>query len=150
MSTYNACIMFLLLSLHVMANLVWIGSITCVGFLLAEASKDADPSRAKQTAALAARIYGRLATPAFGLSFLCGVTQVALNSAYYLRAHWFHGKLTFALVVIALHHILGAKAKSAASGGVQGGSSGAILTAGLLVSAMGAVLFVIYKDQLVH
>jgi putative membrane protein len=133
-----------------MANLVWIGSITCVGWLLAVAAKDGDPAAAKVTAGLAARIYRRVATPAFGASFVFGLTQLALNAAYYMKAHWFHGKLTLALVVIALHHILGAKAKRAASEGVQRGSSGAILTAALLASAFGAVLFVIYKDQLVH
>jgi putative membrane protein len=139
--------MFLLLSLHVMANLVWIGSITSVGWLVATASRGGD--QAKPAAELAAGIYRRIATPAFGVSFAFGIAVLLTNTAYYMHAHWFHGKLTFALVVIALHHVLGAKAKRAASGGVQAGSSGAILTAGLLASAFAVVVFVIYKTALV-
>ena len=141
--------MFLLLSLHVMANLVWIGSISCVGWLLAAASKEPDPVRAKTTAELALGIYRRAAVPGFVLSFVFGVSQLALNAPYYMKAHWFHGKLTAALIVIALHHVIGAKAKRAASGGVQAGGSGAILTAALLASAFGAVVFVVYKTTLV-
>jgi hypothetical protein len=88
--------------------------------------------------------------PAFGASFLFGATQLALNADYYLKAHWFHGKLTFALAAIALHHVIGAKSKRAASGEVQGGRSGAILTAAFLVSAFLTVLFAIEKTQLVR
>jgi len=141
--------MHLLVSLHVMANLVWIGAITCVGWLLATRAKEADPALAKASADLALRIYRRLATPAFGVSFVFGVAALAANAAYYMHAHWFHGKLTAALVVIALHHVLGAKARRAASGGVQGGGSSAILTAGLLASVFAVVLFVIFKTDLV-
>ena len=142
--------MFFLLSLHVMANLVWIGSITCVGWLVFAASKGGD--QAKAAAEVAARIYRRIATPAFGVSFAFGIAALATNAGYYMHAHWFHGKLTFALVVIALHHVLGAKAKRAASaapGDVQAGSSGAILTVALLASAFAVVVFVVYKTALV-
>ena len=141
--------MLLLLCLHVMANLVWIGSIACVGWLLASAGKEPDAAERKLAAGLAGRIYARIATPAFVVSFATGVARVASNPAYYMKAHWFHGKLTFALVVIALHHVLGAKAKRAASGGVQPGGTSAILTAALLAASFMAVVFVLYKDQLI-
>jgi putative membrane protein len=145
--------MELLLALHVTANLVWIGSITCVGWLLftaGGASKGSTPADAKTIADLAARIYRRIATPAFAVSFAFGLTQLVLRFDYYMKAHWFHGKLTFALVVIALHHIIGAKSKRAASGSVQPGGSGAILTVALLVCAFATVVFAVYKTQLVR
>jgi protoporphyrinogen IX oxidase len=143
--------MSFLLALHVMANLVWIGSITCVGWLLSAATKagkdgSADP---KAIADLARRIYRGIATPAFAVSFVFGLTQLALHFSYYMTAHWFHGKLTFALIVIALHHVIGAKSKRAASGGVQAGGSSAILTVALLSSAFATVVFAIEKTQLV-
>jgi putative membrane protein len=142
--------MLLLISLHVMANLIWIGAITSVGWLLAAGGKEGDPALAKAMAGLAMRIYRRIATPAFAASFAFGVAALAANAAYYMHAHWFHGKLTFALVVIALHHVIGAKARRAASGGVQAGGSSAILTAGLLASVFAVVLFVIFKTDLVR
>ncbi len=143
---------FLLLALHVMANLVWIGSIACVGWLVAAAAaagKANDIARSQTIADLAAAIYRRVATPAFALSFVFGLAQVALRADYYLKAHWFHGKLTFALAVIALHHVIGAKSKRAASGEVQGGGSGAILTVALLASAFVTVLCAVEKTALI-
>ena len=145
--------MFLFLTLHVMANLVWIGSITCVGWLLSSATRAAkanDVVKAQTTAELGAQLYRRVATPAFAMSFVFGVARVVVRPEYYLQAHWFHGKVTFALVVIALHHVIGAKTKRAASGGVQPEGSSAILTAALLVAALGTVVFAIYKSQLVR
>jgi putative membrane protein len=141
--------MYLLVAVHVMANLVWIGSIGCVGWLLSASSGSNSPAEAATLARASLAIYRRVANPAFMVSFLCGVGRVALNPGYYMTAHWFHGKLTFALVVIALHHVVGAKSKRAASGEVQGGGRGGILAAGLLVSAFLTVVFAIYKTALV-
>jgi putative membrane protein len=145
--------MYLFLVLHVLANTVWIGSIVCVGWLISSAGKavrDGDAVRGKTIADVAVSLYRRIATPAFGVSFLFGIARLALRPGYYMQAHWFHGKLTFALAVIALHHVIGAKAKRAAAGGVQADSSGAILTVALLASASAVVVFAIYKTALVR
>ncbi len=141
--------MLLLMALHVMANLVWIGSITSVGLLLSAAATAGEPIRAQTLAGAAVRLYRRVSTPAFGASFVFGVTQLASNAGYYMKEHWFHGKLTFALAVIALHHVIGAKSKRAASGEVQGGGSGAILTVALLASAFVTVLCAVEKTALI-
>jgi putative membrane protein len=139
----------LLVVLHVLCNLVWIGAISCVGWLIAAAAKEPDPVRAQTAAELGLNLYQRVASPAFWGSFVFGVARLALNAEFYMKSHWFHGKLTAALAVIAIHHILGAKAKRAASGSVQAGASGAILTGALLVSAFAAVVFVTYKGTLI-
>lgn len=136
-----------------MANMVWIGSIACVGWLVFAAAKAEDRS----AAVLARGLYLRVAMPAFLVSFLFGGLQLAMAPAAYMHLHWFHAKLTFALVVIALHHVLGAKAKRLAtaaarensSESMQGGRSGGILTGALLASAFLTVVFVIFKDTLV-
>jgi uncharacterized membrane protein len=141
--------MLLLTALHVMANLVWIGSLASVGVLLATASSLADKARAATLAEASAQLYRKVATPAFGVSFLAGLTQFGMNLGYYAKAHWFHGKLTFALVAIALHHVVGAKSKRAASGEVQGGKSSAILTVAFLASAFVTVLLAVEKTELV-
>ena len=132
-----------LVSLHVFANLVWIGSIASSGFLLAKAEEE------KALASGAAWLYQRIATPAFGVSFLTGIGRFALEPGTYIHAHWFHGKLTFALVVIALHHVIGARAKKARAGSMQRAKSGAILSLALLCSTLLTVLFVLFKAALV-
>jgi putative membrane protein len=140
----------LLIALHVMSNLVWIGTITSVGWLTVAAAGQADPARGKLVAELAVALYKRGAVPAFIASFTFGVLRLAADPAAYMQLHWFHGKLTCALAVIALHHIIGAKARKVAAGSMQAGKASAILVGALLVCAFGSVIFVIFRTQLVR
>lgn len=149
----------LLITFHVIANVLWIGSITSVGVLLATPSEKDAPAFARA----ARRIYLAVATPAFGASFLFGFARLSLNAAAYMHLHWFHAKLTAALAVIALHHVLGARAKRAAADrgvasqdpdknaprSMHDGKSSAILTVALVVCASAAVAFVLLQTQLI-
>src|SRR4029078_8659658 len=94
------------IALHVIANLLWIGAISSAGMLLSKSAHAEQAERAGLTTGALA-IYPKLATPAFGTSVLLVVALIAQNPSVYLHAHWFHAKLTAALVVIALHHVLG-------------------------------------------
>ena len=140
----------LLVVLHVTSNLVWIGTIASVGWLTAAASGQADPARGKVVAESAVALYRRAAVPAFVASFVFGALRLAVDPAAYMQLHWFHGKLTFALAVIGLHHVIGAKAKRTAAGSMQAGKPGAILVGALLACAFGSVVFAIFKTQLVR
>jgi protoporphyrinogen IX oxidase len=139
----------LLIALHVMSNLVWIGSIASVGWLTAAASRQDDPLVGKVVAELGYRLYKVAAVPAFLASFGFGVGRFLVDPGTYMRLHWFHGKLTFALAAIALHHVIGGKARKTAGGSMQSGRSSAILVGALLVCAFGSVVFVILKTQAV-
>jgi putative membrane protein len=125
----------LVLALHIAANMLWIGSIVAVGLLTEKSGEQART------------IYLRLAMPAFIASFTFGAIRVALDPSYYLHLHWFHAKLTAALVVIALHHVIGARAKKA--GSMQGGRNSAILAVGLFVFALAVVFLVTYRTVLI-
>ena len=94
-----------LIWLHVVGNVFWIGAITAVALLLLQ-GKSGDGS-----AKLAASLYLRLAVPAFVLSFLTGVGRLLLDGSLYMKQPWMHAKLTTALIVIVVHHIIGAKAR---------------------------------------
>lgn len=131
----------LLLWLHVIGNLVWIGAILAVGVIVA--GTVGDP---KTRGEIALGVYKRLAVPAFVLSFVCGAVRLFLDPAFYLKQHhWMHAKLPLALGVIALHHVIGGRAKKLARGAVQDGGPAAILTAVLAVAAVGAAFFAIFK-----
>jgi len=145
-----------LLWLHVSANLVWIGSILAVGVVVA--ARDAgDPATRGR---IASDIYRRLAVPSFVISFLCGAIRLGQEPKHYLQdSHWMHGKLLFALIVIALHHVIGGRAKKLAqwkpdeSGKPAGSPAGSVPAAGgagilsivLAVAALGAAFFAIFK-----
>jgi putative membrane protein len=134
-----------LVALHVAFDLVWIGSILSVAILLAAAAKDDDAGLAR--AALV--VYRRLAVPSFAIAFLLGAARMSVDVMSYLHLHWFHGKLTLAIVVIALHHVIGARAKKAAAGSMQAGRSGAILAVGLFSSVLLVTLLAVLKAALV-
>jgi len=134
-----------LVVLHVTANLVWIGAIASVGWLTAAASKANDAS----AATLARNLYLRAAVPAFLASFVFGGSRLLLDPAYYMHLHWFHAKLTAALAIIALHHVIGARAKKVAGGSMQEGRVGGILVGALLACAFLSVACVLLKQSLV-
>jgi protoporphyrinogen IX oxidase len=139
--------MSLLLVLHVFANMVWIGSIAAVGWLTVAASKQDGDSAT--LAATAVQLYRRAATPAFVVSFFAGMGRLLGDPEAYMRLHWMHGKLAAALAVIALHHVIGGRAKKTASGSRQAGRSSAILTGATLACAFVTVTFAVLKGQLV-
>lgn len=101
-----------LIWLHVTANLFWIGAITAVAVLVLATGTDP-----KTRGALATTVYQRLAAPAFVVSILGGSARLFSDTAYYFKAtHFMHAKLLFAVIVIGLHHVIGARAKKLASG----------------------------------
>jgi putative membrane protein len=130
-----------LIWLHVVGNIVWIGAILAVAIVLVGTAPEP-----KVRGEVALRIYMRLAVPAFVTSFVFGATRLLLDPALYLRqTHWMHAKLPMALAVIALHHIIGARAKKLARGTVQDPGPTAILSIVLAAAAALAAFFAIFK-----
>lgn len=133
--------MSLLLALHVVANLVWIGSILAVALVLSHGAGDA-----KVRGETALMLYRRLSTPGFVLAFLLGVVVLASNATYYLRtSHFMHAKLLLALGVIGLHHVIGARAKKLAAGTTQDIGPVLVLALVLLLLAAGAAILAVLK-----
>jgi len=145
--------MHLFVALHVFAVTVWIGTIACVGWLLAASSSAPTEGEGATAAELAFGLYRRAASPAFGIAFFTGLAQLLSNSSAYMGLHWMHLKLTAAFLVIALHHVLGARARARVaktpSGSRQAGRSSAILTGATLACAFVAVTVAVLKGQLV-
>lgn len=130
-----------LVAVHVSANLVWIGSILAVAVLLGSRVVESAVS-----APLAHELYRRLAVPAFLVSFVAGAARLGLTPQLYLvETKYMHGKLLFALLVIALHHVIGARAKAVASGKKSGAGPVPALALGLLGCAVAATVLVVLK-----
>jgi putative membrane protein len=131
----------ILVFIHVAANVIWIGSILAVATTLVSASGDAT-TRGR----IALELYKKLSTPAFIVSFVAGATRLAMDTGYYFSAtHFMHGKLTFALAVIGLHHVIGARAKRMAGGQVTSAGNVGLLGIALFAAAVIAVFFVVVK-----
>ena len=131
----------LLKFLHVSANLLWIGSILSVALLLTRGPGDAVARGQAGTL-----VYRTLAVPAFVVAFALGVTQLVLAPNYYFKVtHFMHGKLVLVVVVIGLHHVLGARARRMAKGEVAQAGPTAALAWGLALAAVGSVWLVVTK-----
>jgi len=130
-----------LVALHVAANLVWIGAILSVALALVSRAGDG-----RVGAQIAYELYRRLAVPAFVLSFVAGLSRLMLDlDLYFVSTKYMHGKLLFAVIVIALHHVIGARAKAVSTGRRSSPGPIGVLALLLLISAVAATLFVIMK-----
>jgi protoporphyrinogen IX oxidase len=130
-----------LVALHVAANLVWIGAILSVALALVSHAGDG-----RSGAQIAYELYRKLAVPAFVVSFVAGLSRLMLDlELYFGSTKYMHGKLLFAAIVIALHHVIGARAKAVSAGRRSSPGPIGVLALLLLISAVAAVLFVIMK-----
>jgi putative membrane protein len=130
-----------LVAAHVAANLVWIGAILSVA--LALVSRAAEPRAAAQ---IAYELYRKLAMPAFIISFVTAFTRLMLSThMYFVETKYMHGKLLFALIVIVLHHVIGARAKAVSNGRRSAPGPVGVMALLLFISAVAATLFVILK-----
>jgi len=130
-----------LVAFHVAANLVWIGAILSVALALVSRAGDG-----RVGAQIAYELYRRLAVPAFVVSFVAGLSRLVLDlDMYFVGTKYMHGKLFFAAIVIALHHVIGARAKAVSAGRRSTPGPVGVLALLLLISAVAAALFVILK-----
>jgi putative membrane protein len=130
-----------LVAAHVAANLVWIGSILSVALVLVSRVGEG-----RVAAQIAYELYRKLAIPAFVVSFVAALTRLLLSlDLYFVETKYMHGKLGFALIVIGLHHLIGARAKAVASGRRSAPGPVGVWALALFVSAVAATLFVFLK-----
>jgi protoporphyrinogen IX oxidase len=143
MTLYWPPVSVALLAAHVLANVVWIGALLSETVLLGRAIWAPDPAEA---GALARRVHTRLAIPAFLGSLATGLARLLPARHVYAGMPWMFAKLGFALAVIVLHHMIGARARHVASGTVRAAHGTWALGVLTFLSAGGAVLFAIAKS----
>lgn len=133
-----------LLALHVLADLLWVGSLVSITRVITSAAGEPEAARPRFAAA-ARRIYRTVSSPWMGIALLTGLVMIGVMHGAQFRFGWFHGKFTAALAMLALHFVLGARVRAAEASGVDEKSAGAMrsLQVGVLLAAAAAVTFVI-------
>ena len=124
---------------HVLADLAWIGGVVAAVHVSVDRSTDA-----KTAGQLALSVYKRIASMGFAVAFVTGSVRLVLTTGYYFKlTHFMHVKLTLAVAVIGLHHVIGARIKRQASGiDVKPGPTRSlaialyVLTAGIVTVAL--------------
>jgi protoporphyrinogen IX oxidase len=128
-----------LIWLHLAGNIFWIGALTAVAVVMLS-----NAGEAKVRGEIALKIYLRLAVPAFVISFVAGASRLLMDTGLYLKQPWMHAKLVCALVVIALHHMIGGRAKKMASAAGDAGPT-RVLVVVFAASAALAAFFAIMQ-----
>ena len=106
-----------LLALHLLALMFWVGSLVSITRVITSAATEADAVRAR-LAFSARRIYRSVASPWMGVAVLTGLGLVALHRAV-LHQGWFLAKLAGVLVLLVVHFRLGSGVRSAQEQGVS-------------------------------
>lgn len=133
-----------LLATHLLAVLLWIGSLVSITRVLTAGATE-EPAVQAKFAALARRIYRTVASPWMGVATLAGFGLLAASRFIFFRFGYFHGKFTMALVMLALHFVLGARVRAAEAAGRTDGVAPQVrlLQVGVLITAALAVVCVI-------
>jgi putative membrane protein len=103
----------LLVTLHLVGNVVWIGSLLAAAWLCGAARMMAE---GPEVGRLARSIYRRFAAPAFVLSLLSGIGRIVASPGDYAHAHWFHAKMAAVVLLIVAHHVVGGRVRKVAGG----------------------------------
>ena len=104
---------------HVTGLVFWVGGLLVTSMALTRHTQESS-AEVRQALARLERIYLRgLADPGALLTMLAGVGLIMTNSHYYLHAPWLHIKLTFVLLLIALHGLVAMRIKAFATGRVE-------------------------------
>jgi len=104
---------------HVTGLVFWVGGLLVTSMALTRHTQESS-AEVRQALARLERIYLRgLADPGALLTMLAGVGLIMTNSHYYLHAPWLHIKLTFVLLLIALHGLVAMRTKAFATGRVE-------------------------------
>lgn len=128
------------LALHVCANVVWVGALLAVLVVLAGNAED-QGARGR----LAWRVYRTLALPGFVGSFVFGMVRLGVDWRYFLvTTHFMHVKLLLVVVAIAVHHLVGARARRVAKGAGKAGS-GVVSGLAFGLACLGAVVLAVLK-----
>jgi putative membrane protein len=108
-----------LLVFHVFGLVFWISGLLVTSMALTRHAQEAS-SEARQALARLERIFLRgLADVGALITILAGIALITTNSSYYLRAPWLHIKLTFVVLLIGLHGLIGVRTKRFGAGLVE-------------------------------
>lgn len=143
----------LLLAVHVLAVIFWVGSLVSITRLLGLAKTLEGDARAKVTDGARA-VYRSVSSSAMGVALLAGLAVLGANTALF-RMGWFHPKLTAAIIMLVLHFLLGAKVRKAQAAADDAGYRSAVASVGALqwgvvLAALLAVFAVVVLKTMVR
>lgn len=124
-----------LLVVHIFGIVFWVSGLLVTSMALTRHTQESS-AEARQALARLERIFLRgLADPGALLVILAGIGLISTRPSYYLHAPWLHIKLTFVILLIALHGYVAVRAKRFATGKItmQRGEARMLVVGALLI-----------------
>lgn len=122
-----------MLALHILGFVLWIGGLIAAAILIGYRANQ-PPGKTGQALARLQKIFLRgMADPGALLTILGGSILIASNASYYLHAGWLHIKLTFVILLIGLHWIIGTRSGAAPRAGRNLRRDSTLLLAAVLI-----------------
>jgi hypothetical protein len=115
---------------------LWTGTLLSVSWLTGRARMMAD---GQEVGGLALALYRQWAVPLLAVSLVAGFLALAGGPADRLRAHWVYGIVGAMAASIALHRVVGSRARRVVRGSVRASEGEAIRRVALLLS-FGAII----------
>jgi putative membrane protein len=97
----------LLLSLHIIAVISWMAGILYLYRLIVYHVEETEAVVKERFKVMEMRLYRYITRPAMWAAIGAGLSMIALDPRYYLRAHWLHAKLTLVLLLIGATQLAG-------------------------------------------
>lgn len=108
-----------LLVVHIFGIVFWVSGLLVTSMALTRHTQESSPE-ARQALARLERIFLRgLADPGALLVILAGIGLISTKPSYYLHAPWLHIKLTFVILLIALHGYVAVRTKRFSTGKIS-------------------------------
>lgn len=101
---------------HIIFMVCWFAGVFYLPRLFVYHAMSTEPAVHAQLAIMERKLY-RFVSIFAVLTIILGFVLVMGNSAYYLKAPWFHAKLTLVLLLVIYHLVCGAMVKQLAGGG---------------------------------
>jgi len=117
-------------SLHIVAAILWIGSLCLVTFVTSTSKMSADQMR----------VATRVTEASIGLTWLAGITLVIMGSWY--GSAWWQIKVVLVILISAIHSIVHRRWKNAAS---EGASTNGAVPYFILLLTLVIVFLVVFK-----
>ena len=100
---------------HIIFVICWFAGIFYLPRLFVHHAMSTDTATQERLSIMEGKLY-RFVTPFAFLSLGFGLWMVALNPGFYLKAGWFHAKLTLIVLLFAYHFYCGKLVKQFAAG----------------------------------
>lgn len=90
-------------AVHIIAVISWMAGLLYLFRLFIYRNQETERMVKERFKIMERRLFNIIATPALVLTLISGVMMITYQPSYYMKAGWFHTKLTSILILLVIH-----------------------------------------------